>query len=147
MHSRAVALTGNDIELGLRHFGRTVSFPESDLRGVLAVNVLRQARVHAVVALINRCHQQVAVRALSELLHVYVVLHETVVEHPRDGSVRQRLGNARQVHWHPVPRPHLLHHVAGVHWRELDCQMSVFRPFAALIRYTKITIISTFFYR
>jgi len=128
----AVVLTGDDVELRLGHFGWTVSLPEGDLRVVLSVNVLGQAWVHSVVPLIDRCHQQVAVRALSELLHVDVVLHYTVVEQPRDGSVRQRFGNARQVHRHPVPSPHLLNHVAGVHWRKLDGQMTVFCPFAAL---------------
>lgn len=128
----ATVLTSDNVELGLRHLGRTVRLPERDLCVVLAVNVLGQARVHSVVALINRCHQQVAVRTLAELLHVNVVLYHAVVEQPRDGSVRQRLGNARQVHRHPVPSPHLLNHVAGVHWRELDGKMPVFRPFASL---------------
>lgn len=132
MNRNAVGLTSDDVEFDLRHFGRPVRLPERDLRVVLAVNVFGQARVHAVVSLIDRCHQQVAVRALAELLHIDVVLHYTVVEQPRDGSVWQRFGYARQVNRHPVPRPHLFNHVASVHWRELDGQMTIFRCFTAL---------------
>jgi len=127
-------ITGHDVELGLRHFGRLARLPESDVRAVLAVDVLGEARVHAIVPLVDGRHLQIAVRALPELLHVHVVLDQTVVEQPRDGRVGQRLGHARQVDRRPVPRPHFLDHVRRVHGRELDGQMSVFHPLATLRR-------------
>jgi len=81
-------LTGDDVELGLRHLGRSVSFPKCDMRIVFAMYVFGQTRVHAIVALVDRRHQQVAVRTLAKLLHVYVILHQPVVKQPRDRRVR-----------------------------------------------------------
>lgn len=126
-------LTGDDIEFGLRNFGRFVCFSQRYGSGVLAVYVLGETVVHAVVTLVQRSHLQVAVRTFAVFSYVGIVLDQSVVQHPCDRSVWKRFGHARQIDWHLIPRPYFFDHVAGVYRREFHRQMSIFHTFTALL--------------